>query len=339
MPRSSKTPSKVPLTQFAGVLASNLASPHMIGVDVSLATLDVAYGDTVQTIANTRTAIRSWLKKLPAGCCLGLESTNTYHQLMADLAYEAGHTVYVLNPQEIKHYRIAIRKRAKTDIEDARLIARFLEAESAKLRAYEPLSPSLRRLHTLLHRRATIVKARTQLRLSLGKEAQELGLEVVWDGLLQQFKAVLDEIDKQMKGLLRQPEFKAHARRLRGITGLGLLSTSALMTALGRGTFTSSDALVCFFGLDPRPCDSGQKEGRRRMTKQGDGEVRRILFNAARAASQSPVWSDFYRRYRNRGLSDVQTLCILARKLIRVAWSVYKNETRFCAEKITALSA
>jgi transposase len=55
------------------------------------------------TIANTRPAVTRWVHRLPAGTAIGLEATNHFHRLVADLAQAAGHTVYVLNPKALKH--------------------------------------------------------------------------------------------------------------------------------------------------------------------------------------------------------------------------------------------
>jgi transposase len=107
-----------------------------------------------------------------------------------------------------------------------------------------------------------------------------------------------------------------------------------LLVALQRGNFVSADAFVAFLGLDPVPRESGQYTGRRRLSKQGDSETRRLLFNAAMSASKTSLWRPFYQRYRERGLSSIQALCILARKLARLAWILHKKQDLFSREKL-----
>jgi transposase len=309
-------------------------------VDVAKAELVIAQDGHVRTLDNGKRAIVAWLKRLPAGCVLALEATNRYHLLLADLAHAAGHTVYVLNPQALKHDRTATGKRAKTDDCDARLLARYVEREHAHLRPDVPLTPGQRRLSRLLRRRAVVVKTTTQLRLSLEPEAKELGLGAVVREVLQAqqrlLKAIdLKAIDRQIERLLAQPEHHATAARLQSIVGVGPLSGAALLVALERGQFADADAFVAFLGLDPVPRDSGQKHGQRRLSKQGDSETRRLLFNAALSASQTPVWRPLYRGYLERGLSAIQALCILARKIARTAWSLYHHGTTFSPERLT----
>ena len=87
--------------------------------------------------------------------------------------------------------------------------------------------------------------------------------------------------------------------------------------------------LAAFLGLDVRVRDSGQWRGRRQLTKKGDPEVRRLLYLAAMQASRSPRWKAFYHRYLDRGLSKIQALVILARKLARVAFALLKHHTDY----------
>ena len=96
-----------------------------------------------------------------------------------------------------------------------------------------------------------------------------------------------------------------------------------------RGAFRSSDAFVAFLGLDVRVRDSGQLRGRRRLTKKGNPELRRLLFLAAMQAARSRSWKDFYQRHLDRGLSRIQALVILARKLARVAFALLNNQTDY----------
>ncbi len=77
-----------------------------VGVDVAKDTVVVACAEQhfpVHEIRNQRTALRTWLKSLPAGSRLGLESTKTYHEVLADLAHAHGPTVFLLNPMETRH--------------------------------------------------------------------------------------------------------------------------------------------------------------------------------------------------------------------------------------------
>lgn len=213
------------------------------------------------------------------------------------------------------------------------MIARYLEREYTQLHPYVPLPEATQRLCSLLRRRACVVKVKTQLRLSWSDQARELGLAQSFKALLDHHDRFLATIDQKIAQLLQLPQHREAAARLQGIVGIGPLSGAALLVALQRGTFETADAFVAFLGLDPVPRDSGQSTGRRRLSKQGDSETRRLLFNAALSASSTKLWNPLYQRYLQRGLSSIQALCILARKLARLAWTLDKRQTNFCPKR------
>ena len=95
-----------------------------IGVDVAKDAVVVACAAQsfpAHSVANQRAPLLVWLKSLPAGSRIGLESTSSYHELLADLAHAQGYTVFLLNPLDTKHYARAMGNRAKTDRVDAEL--------------------------------------------------------------------------------------------------------------------------------------------------------------------------------------------------------------------------
>jgi transposase len=302
------------------------------GVDVSKDSLSIAQGQMVREIANTRVAIRSWLKHLAPGTRLAVEATGSYHQLLCDLAYMAGCMVYVLNPKDARHYRFAVGGRAKTDRTDARLIARYVEREHSELRPYVPSSPQQRRLVALLRRRNKLVQAKGRIRQSLQGLS---GFDRDIKALFSRLDALVDKMEQQMADLIAQcPEQQQLHQRLSGIVGVGELTANALVAVLSSGDFQHGDALVAYAGLDPRAHESGQKIGKRKLSKKGDPLLRRLLYTAAMGASRSALWKPFCQRYKDRGLAGTQVLNILARKLLRVVWALYKSHGTFCPERL-----
>lgn len=307
-----------------------------VGVDVAKDAVVVACVDhrfPVQQIPNQRAALRAWLKSLPAGSRIGVESTGDYHELLTDLAQAHGHTVFLLNPLETRHYAKAMGHRAKTDRVDAELIARLIAQEHTHLRAYVPPTATQRKLDRLIRRRATIVRLQGTLKLTmrnLGGFAAEL------KAVLDNMAALLAKIDAAMLALAaRSPQHLAAQQRVETIVGVGPLVGISLTNTLERVPFHKADAFVAFLGLDPRANDSGQKIGRRRLSKRGPAELRRLLFNAAMSASKTNVWKPIYESYRAHGWSTTASLVIIARKIARAAWSIHHYRTTFNPERIT----
>lgn len=303
------------------------AKPKQVGADVSKHSLEISIdGQKPFSLANERQAIKRWLGQLQGPIELALEATSHYHLLLADLAHEAGHQVFLINGYCLNHYRAGTGGRAKNDQADALLLVRYLQNERQHLTPWQPPCAEYREIMALLGRRATLVQAKGMLQQSLGgMETLETGLQ----GLIHQIKQVEGLIERRILQLLKQTVWGDNAKRCMAIEGVGRLTGAALATAFQRGNFRSSDAFVAFLGLDVRVRDSGTFRGKRKLTKKGNSEIRRLLYMAAMTARRMPAWRDTYQRYLDRGLASTQALNILARKIVRVAFALMKNQTEY----------
>lgn len=313
-----------------------MTSEIFIGIDVASRELVISGPQGLTTIANSSVAIEAWIVGLPAGSHIGVEATSHYHELVADRAVLAGMVVYVLNPRDTRHYMLGLGRRSKTDRVDAGMIRRLILAEHAQLRPYQPASAVHRQLALLQRRRACVVKHRQALHKAL---RQINALTTALDQTLASLDALLTHIDQQLETLLNTQEaLAADARRLETIPGIGRQTSTQLATLFSRVPLTHSDAAVAFVGLDPRASDSGQKSGRRRLSKRGPGELRRLLYNCAQAAAKTTTWKTYYSQLKAGKFSTTQALVILARKLLRIAFSLWQQPSeKFDAQKIACL--
>ena len=87
-----------------------------IGIDVAKEELVIYRHDLDQldSLPNTIPSIRRWLKTLPEQAALAVEATGTYHMPLTEQAHRAGHSVFVIDGYQLKHYRESVRARAKT---------------------------------------------------------------------------------------------------------------------------------------------------------------------------------------------------------------------------------
>jgi transposase len=306
----------------------------IFGVDMSMQSFEVAIDgeERVIQIANTMKAIRVWLKQVPAQSLIGVESTGHYHRLLVRAAIAAGHTVYVLNARDLSHYASALGRRAKTDRLDALMIARYLKHEHERLFPYTLPSALQEQLDELIARRHGIVVAHGALRASLKSATTQLKCTAL---ALKALKKLIAEIDAHLQDLTSQdPALATHAAHLQNVVGFGPLVSISLAHALTRRAFKNDDAFIAYVGIDPKVRDSGHLKGRRILSKRGPAEYRRLLFLAAMAACKTALWKPFYQRYRQRGLSTIEALVILARKLARVAFAIVKNNIDFDPNRI-----
>lgn len=306
----------------------------VVGCDVSKARVDVwvqAEACRSMVVPNDRNAINGLVRQLPKGCLVGMEATSTYHELMADTLCEAGHTVFVINPRWIRAYARGLGMRGKTDRTDAQVIARYVQAEHSGLHPYESPSPQLRELRTLLQRRLAVSKFKTAARASLGDDAKTL---------TEDFNALARSLERRIKELVESvPDWRSLYSRLQSLPGIGPLSAAYLVSIFKRVPFTRTDAFVAHTGTDPRPNDSGTKRGRRRLSHHGDASLRSLLFLAAMCAIRKSQWRAYYQLQRDKGLPSTAALMVVARRLARIAFSLYKSGETYDADRLASRAA
>ena len=76
-------------------------------------------------------------------------------------------------------------------------------------------------------------------------------------------------------------------RRLMSIVGIGEVVAAQLVAVLSTLSFKRADSFVAYTGLDPRPEDSGQHRGKRRLSKHGPALLRCLLYDAGMSAANS----------------------------------------------------
>ena len=307
---------------------------EFVGVDVASAHLDVAvHGQSsVRRYANTTEGIAQLLRTLPPASVLGLEATGRYHAALAQAAHTSGLCVHVLNPLDARRYAQSVGQRGKTDRTDALVLARYVCREHVQLRQWQPPTHSQAELRELIAHRATLVRQRSALAQAGSHNKALASLDAPVITALNQ---AIEHIDGQLERTIQADPLSRQAfEHITSVPGLGLVCGSLLVMLFGRMQERSADAVIAFTGLDPRPNDSGKKTGQRRLSKRGWPEVRRLLYAAAMSAARTKTWNGFYRGQRDKGLCTTAALVVLARKLLRVAFSLFKQQSVFDASRV-----
>lgn len=309
---------------------SKLVSQITLGIDVSKDELVICDWDTeeITILENLHDTIKSWLKSLYGPVRIAIEPTSSYHLEVVEQAHRLGFEVYLINPRQLSHYRIAVGQRNKTDPADAWLLARYLAREAGSLRPFKPQCAKAQRLWSLLKRRAAVTKARSQLDQSFR------GIQLSTKALSSEIQRLLNRIDKQLQTLVRALGWLADYQRCLSIPGIGPLNAVALVSVFHRGAFAGSDAFVAFIGFDVRLRESGKYKGKRKLTKCGEAEIRRLLFCAAQPARSYALFDHYYQQQLIKGLSKIAAKVTLARKLARIAFTLMTNQQSFKKQEI-----
>ena len=303
-----------------------------LGADVSKDKLDICHWETQERIslANEAAEIRRWLKTLCGPVRIAIESTSDYHLALVDEAQALGYAVYLVNGYQLSHYRESVNVRNKTDSKDAWLLARYLAHEGSLLRLHPPRCRKSQELWSLLKRRAKVVGVRKEMQQSLANVS--LSSKAFFTSL----KQLLQRFDGRIKLLIRELGWWADYERCRSIPGIGPLNAAALVSVYHRGAFASANAFVAFIGFDVRLRESGKYKGKRKLTKRGEGEVRRLLYCATKPAQSYAPFDRYLTNHLDRGLSKIAAKVCLARKLARIAFALITKQQSFKKLQIAA---
>ena len=304
---------------------ANSVAQITLGIDTSKDEL-VSYcweSEQRTEISNQTKEFVPWLKSLVGPVRIAIEPTSSYHLEFIDQAHALGMDVYVVNARQLRHYREAVNLRNKTDADDAWLLARYLTHEATELRRYRPLKGKARTLWMLIKRRAVVVAARKSLQQSLAD------MKLADKALFTQFKVLLARFDQRIKVLINELGWTQDYRHCLSIPGVGHLNAAALVCAFHRGVFVGCDAFIAFIGMDVRVRESGTYKGKRRLTKRGESEIRRLLYCAAQPARCEPRFERYYQSQLDKGLSKTAAKVILARKIARIAFALMTKQQAF----------
>jgi transposase len=306
----------------------------MLGIDTSKGTLAVALRDArtkevlwSRDVPNTQDGVRMLLASTPAEAAWIIEPTGRFSLLAARMGQEAGRTVLMAPTRKARSFLESIQSRAKTDPVDAKGLALFgLSAE--KLASYPVRSETIDTLDQLLRARKGLVLARsslTQRQRDLPSAVAQEAMQPAILALGKQIKA----LDKEIAARTDQMEGFCCTKQILKVHGIGKTTAAAVASRLVARNFTHPDQFVAYIGLDVRVRDSGKLRGQRRLTKQGDAELRRLLYLCAQASvrtKDSPFRAQ-YERELAKGLPKTAALCAVARKMARLCWSLHKHGT------------
>ena len=174
-----------------------------------------------------------------------------YWEALASYLVDAHHEVSVVNPAQISAYAKSALQRGKTDVQDARLIARFCEREQPMLWQPAPASQRglLQLVRQLQHLNEAYQAGQNRLKTSTGAVHASIAETVGF--LAGQIKQLTAKIGEHID---QDPALKQNRALLDSIPGIGDKTAPWLLAYLGAGErFGRGKQAAAFAGLSPRP--------------------------------------------------------------------------------------
>ena len=140
------------------------------------------------------------------------------------------------------------------------------------------------------------------------------------------FNNKIDPIEKQISTIINVLN-----PRMLTIPGIGEISAATILSEYRDiKNFSNPNKMLAFAGLDPSINQSGTLESNGKMVKHGSGHLRYAVMNSALSILRfSPEFYDYYLKKRSEGKCHRVALSHVCKKLIRVIYSLEKNNIDF----------
>lgn len=229
----------------------------------------------------------------------------THSPWLERLLRECGHDVLVANPRKL---RLIYENESKDDRVDAEYLARVARLDPKLLAPIEHRTEQAQADRELLKARDVLVRMRTKLVNHVRGTIKSMGgrvpkcsaeafakvaAEHVPDLVRVAIKPLLqmvNQVNKEIRAYDKKVEATANARypeteRLRQVPGVGPITALAyVVTIENPHRFEKSRSVGSYVGLRPRKNESGESNPQLRITKTGDGFLRRLLVQGAQRA-------------------------------------------------------
>ncbi len=286
-----------------------------------------------------------------APCRIGLEACGG-SQEWARRFRRMGHEVMVLPAQSVRAFVTG----NKSDVQDARAIWTAVQHPRAKAVAIKDEEQQMilglhrMRQQQVKFRTATINCLRGLLseygevmpkgRAGLSREIEgvlarltsrlpELGLEELrrqW-GRVQDYDDAIARIERKLEVWSESHEA---CRRLRAVPGIGLLTATALVAAVGDArVFRNGREFAAWLGLVPRHRGTGGKTRTLGISKRGDRYLRTLLIHGARAllvnGKDLPDWTEKIKQNKPFNVA----LVAVANRQARIVWALLAHDREY----------
>ena len=191
---------------------------------------------------------------------------------------------------------------------------------------------SLRRLSRGRFSMVDFVELKSLARNTVGATNDYLlqEMEITID-IYNQLQSKVEEIEQQINDcvLVLDPPILT-------IPGIGVSSAAVILSEFGDfSKFSSPSKLLSFAGMEPRYFQSGTSECTGKMVKHGSSHLRYAIMNCAQTViNNEPTFAAYYAKKRAEGKGHRVALSHIAKKLLRVIYTLQTKELTYNPEFI-----
>ena len=330
----------MPITNSPNKIIRRFLMKYYIAIDVSKEVLSVFDGKKDLTFKNERglRALKSYLREKFEtfdDVVIIFESTGPYSNYLKEFCATNQIKTCIINPKRSSNFAKAIGNRSKTDKIDAKTLYAFKNLINPGDIKVPEIDKDVEVLSAYLSSYEFVLKTRISISNHIEALEHNDAPKELLSTLKQEFKR-----NKQLEGRLlnktekhieKNKELKEDYHNLLTIPGIGKISAIALLYLFKNYKDTNRSQITALVGLDPTRKESGTSiSGRRKISKNGNGTVRKILyFPTLTAINYNKRIKTVYERLINNHKSKKVALIAAMRKLVLIAHAVYKNKVEF----------
>lgn len=303
---------------------------RVIGVDVAKNRLDIAdsQGKIRKTISNTAPAIKKAIVqkvKDDDSVFVVCEATGGYERGLVKTLQDAGISVAIANPRQVRQFASAMGRLEKSDPIDAEAICQF--AQTAELPAAPVKTAEQEARDAVVRRREQVLEMIGQENNRLQQESDPKMKKTI-ERVLKTLKSLLKKLDAEVARFLEEEaKTNASVEVLMSVPGVGAVTTATLLCELPELGQLNRSEIAKLAGVAPIVHESGQSRGHRSVSG-GRGKVRRVLYMAALVGIRSnPALVEFHRRLVSRGKPQKVAIVACMRKLLTILNSMVRTKT------------
>lgn len=274
-----------------------------------------------------------------------MEATGVYYENLAYWLDSRGEQVSVLLPSKIKHFTKSLNVKTKTDSVDAKVLSKI--GLERKMPIWTMPSKMMRQIKFLCREyreiKAKLVVAKNQLH---AKSHSYDCPKTVSKRLTKQINLLetqVMEIEAELRvAAMADSAFYDKINRLQTIPGISFITIICILAETNAfALVVNAKQLTSYAGLDIQFNQSGNKTGKTKISKKGNSFIRNALYMPALCASRfNPSMKEFYLRLSEKKPAKKIAVTAVARKLLILIYTLWKNETEFTAnyEKVGRLN-
>ncbi len=201
------------------------------------------------------------------------------------------------------------------------------------LAPWQPMSCQLYLLRKLTREHEQIHQMHTEVSNRLHAETHSMLASKTTQRRLQKtlklYDMQLQAIEEEIKATVEEdPLLSDKVEKVTTIKGVGLLTAATVIAETnGFALFTSQKQLVSYSGYDVVENQSGKRNGKTRIFKQGNSHIRRILYMPALHAVRRnvPVFRALYDRLTGKGKKKMLAYVAVQKKLLILIYTLWKK--------------